>query len=285
MLKLKKVQILGFKSFCDRTEVQLEGHGIAAVVGPNGCGKSNISDAIVWVLGEQSARSLRGLKMEDVIFAGTRARRPTGMAEVSLTLVDPSVYGAPEPAIDQAAAQPPELLEDWDEGARRALAAEETEDAVLEAQPGQPSEATWPTTQGPGDDQPLTPNSTAANTEAADGEATVVLKVRRRKFNRTRPAPERLPSHAASFARAKANTCSTAKSAGSATFRTSSSAQVSAVKATPSSVRNALASCSVPSLSIAGRSSRRQPASRASKPRSALPTPARVRKSQSFPRY
>ncbi len=92
MLKLKKVQILGFKSFCDRTEVQLSGEGIAAIVGPNGCGKSNISDAITWVLGEQSAKSLRGIKMEDVIFAGTRDRKPTGMAEVSLTLVDPEVY-------------------------------------------------------------------------------------------------------------------------------------------------------------------------------------------------
>src|ERR1700677_5167177 len=92
MLKLKKVQILGFKSFCDRTEVQLSGSGIAAIVGPNGCGKSNISDAIIWVLGEQSAKSLRGVKMEDVIFAGTRDRKPTGMAEVSLTLVDPEVY-------------------------------------------------------------------------------------------------------------------------------------------------------------------------------------------------
>ena len=94
MLKLKKVQILGFKSFCDRTEVQLAGSGIAAIVGPNGCGKSNISDAIIWVLGEQSAKSLRGVKMEDVIFAGTRERKPTGMAEVSLTLVDPEVYDA-----------------------------------------------------------------------------------------------------------------------------------------------------------------------------------------------
>jgi chromosome segregation protein len=92
LLKLKKVQILGFKSFCDRTEVHLAGQGIAAVVGPNGCGKSNISDAITWVLGEQSAKSLRGIKMEDVIFAGTRDRKPTGMAEVSLTLVDPEVY-------------------------------------------------------------------------------------------------------------------------------------------------------------------------------------------------
>ena len=92
LLKLRKVQILGFKSFCDRTEVQLAGHGIASIVGPYGCGKSNISDAITWFLGEQSAKSLRGIKMEDVIFAGTRDRKATGMAEVSLTLVDPEVY-------------------------------------------------------------------------------------------------------------------------------------------------------------------------------------------------
>src|ERR1035437_10128126 len=84
--------MLGFKSFCDRTEIHLSGGGIAAVVGPNGCGKSNIADAVMWVLGEQSAKSLRGAKMEDVIFAGTRERKPMGMAEVSLTLVDPEVY-------------------------------------------------------------------------------------------------------------------------------------------------------------------------------------------------
>ncbi len=119
MLKLKKVQILGFKSFCDRTEVSLSGQGIAAIVGPNGCGKSNISDAITWVLGEQSAKSLRGVKMEDVIFAGTRDRKPTGMAEVSLTLVDPEVY-------DGAAQDGPELVigehlpQDWDEKALQA---------------------------------------------------------------------------------------------------------------------------------------------------------------------
>src|SRR6201990_2467788 len=145
MLKLKKVQILGFKSFCDRTEVQLSGEGIAAIVGPNGCGKSNISDAITWVLGEQSAKSLLGIKMEDVIFAGTRDRKPTGMAEVSLTLVDPEVYdgqtlaeGGPEVVIDgETVSGKADANGDWDEAALRAQAAEETEEAVIDAQPGQ----------------------------------------------------------------------------------------------------------------------------------------------------
>ena len=81
MLKLRKVEIVGFKSFCDRTELKFHGDGLAAIVGPNGCGKSNISDAIAWVLGEQSAKSLRGGRMEDVIFAGTRERKALGMAE------------------------------------------------------------------------------------------------------------------------------------------------------------------------------------------------------------
>ena len=136
MLKLKKLQILGFKSFCDRTELKFPGEGIAAVVGPNGCGKSNISDAISWVLGEQSAKSLRGVRMEDVIFAGTRERKPTGMAEVSLTLVDPQVYDGPvsgEPEIDIQN----ELEEDdWDEAGIRAAAAEATEAHAAEVQPG-----------------------------------------------------------------------------------------------------------------------------------------------------
>ena len=92
MLKLKKLQILGFKSFCDRTELKFNGDGVAAIIGPNGCGKSNIADAISWVLGEQSAKTLRGSRMEDVIFAGTRDRKPTGMAEVSMTMIDPGAY-------------------------------------------------------------------------------------------------------------------------------------------------------------------------------------------------
>jgi chromosome segregation protein len=89
LLILKRVEIQGFKSFCDRTEMRFGGRGIAAVVGPNGCGKSNLSDAISWVLGEQSAKSLRGSRMEDVIFAGTSDRKPLGMAQVTMVMVDP----------------------------------------------------------------------------------------------------------------------------------------------------------------------------------------------------
>src|SRR5882672_5958633 len=85
--------------------MKFHGSGIAAVVGPNGCGKSNISDAISWVLGEQSAKSLRGARMEDVIFAGTRDRKPLGMASVTMTLVDPELY-------KEATAHKPHAVED-----------------------------------------------------------------------------------------------------------------------------------------------------------------------------
>src|SRR5690242_6928312 len=133
LLKLKKLQILGFKSFCDRTELKFHGEGIAAIVGPNGCGKSNVSDAISWVLGEQSARSLRGARMEDVIFAGTRDRKPTGMAEVSLTLIDPDVHDGDHGGVPEIDIQDELPGEDWDEASLRASAAEQTARAEQEA--------------------------------------------------------------------------------------------------------------------------------------------------------
>jgi len=197
VLKLKKLQILGFKSFCDRTELKFHGDGIAAIVGPNGCGKSNVSDAISWVLGEQSARSLRGARMEDVIFAGTRDRKPTGMAEVSLTLIDPDVYegnssGAPEIDIqDELSA------EDWDEASVRSSAAEDAARAEEETRPGQFIDAEGNIVAEPADDQPTEVSADAESPESptvehpesgnqvpgsTTPEPEVVLKIRRRKF-------------------------------------------------------------------------------------------------------
>ncbi|MEY3230543.1 MAG: Chromosome partition protein Smc, partial [Planctomycetota bacterium] len=89
-MRLAKLTVSGFKSFADRTEFSFD-HPITGVVGPNGCGKSNIVDAIKWVLGERSSKSLRGTEMLDVIFAGSAGRKPGGMASVSLTFENPVV--------------------------------------------------------------------------------------------------------------------------------------------------------------------------------------------------
>ena len=86
-MRLKRLKILGFKSFADLTKLNFD-PGITAIVGPNGCGKSNIADAFRWVIGEQSPKSMRGGKMPDVIFAGTTHRKPLNFAEVSITLSD-----------------------------------------------------------------------------------------------------------------------------------------------------------------------------------------------------
>jgi chromosome segregation protein len=199
LLKLKKLQILGFKSFCDRTELKFHGDGIAAIIGPNGCGKSNIADAISWVLGEQSAKTLRGSRMEDVIFAGTRDRKPTGMAEVSLTLIDPVEYAGPDKN------DPTELVlqeempaEDWDEAEIRARAAEEVERLTEENQPGTAEEVEIPRSKikmvamAFPDDEPMFAHSVPSIALPATSAGTsgpqavlpqVVLKIRRRKFS------------------------------------------------------------------------------------------------------
>ena len=94
MLKLRKVELLGFKSFCEKTQIVFSGSGVTCIIGPNGCGKSNVVDAISWVLGEQSHKMLRAERMSDCIFNGTVKRPPMGISEVSLTLVDPELADA-----------------------------------------------------------------------------------------------------------------------------------------------------------------------------------------------
>src|SRR5215213_9774506 len=86
-MHIKKLEITGFKSFVDRSVIHFD-HDVVGIVGPNGCGKSNIVDAIRWCMGEQSAKHLRGKAMEDVIFNGSESRSPAPMAEVSLTFDD-----------------------------------------------------------------------------------------------------------------------------------------------------------------------------------------------------
>ncbi|MGD0097520.1 MAG: chromosome segregation protein SMC [Terracidiphilus sp.] len=175
MLKLKKIHVLGFKSFCDRTELTVAGTGIAVVVGPNGCGKSNILDGVSWVLGEQSAKSLRGTHMQDVIFAGTRERKPLGMAEVTLTMVDPEVYEGPVP-VEPLVEVDHEAPADWDEEELRRQRVSEAEEIIANEQPGQVME----------ENAPEQPEQIAAQPQTTvEGPQAVVLKIRRRKFQRT----------------------------------------------------------------------------------------------------
>src|SRR6266540_4818676 len=108
-MRLNRLEIAGFKSFPDRSELAFD-TGVTAIVGPNGCGKSNVVDAITWVLGEQSAKSLRGDQMMDVIFQGSDARKPTSAAEVRLRL---SGVAARVPGSVGAVREPPTIREAW----------------------------------------------------------------------------------------------------------------------------------------------------------------------------
>jgi len=109
-MRLERIEINGFKSFSDRSELAFD-KGVTAIVGPNGCGKSNVADAITWVMGEQSAKSLRGERMEDVLFNGSDARKPTAAAEVRLRfsgvlkqITGPAFAGEPGTALDHGPA-------------------------------------------------------------------------------------------------------------------------------------------------------------------------------------
>jgi chromosome segregation protein len=108
LLKLRKVEIVGFKSFCERTVVTFSGSGTTCIVGPNGCGKSNVVDAISWVLGEQSHKSLRAERMADCIFNGTTKRPPLGLAEVTITMEDPELAEAARFVLESASTEPAE---------------------------------------------------------------------------------------------------------------------------------------------------------------------------------
>jgi chromosome segregation protein len=127
MFKLQRLEITGFKSFADYTEIVFTGNGITAVVGPNGCGKSNVSESIAWVLGEQRAKQLRGAEMKDVVFQGTSKRKPSGMAEVVLHLVrdEESMFAADEEDLSDI----DEAISDLDENAVQ-VEDFETEEAV-----------------------------------------------------------------------------------------------------------------------------------------------------------
>ncbi len=176
MLKLKKLQVTGFKSFGDRAELVFPGSGVVGVVGPNGCGKSNLADAICWVLGEQSAKTLRGQRMEDVIFSGTRDRPATGMAEVTLTLINPDEFDiTPE----EAAAEARPLIpggENWD-GASEGAANGETDGQADGAEDNSADDA------AENGLATMASATTGSGGDAGGGEEGVVLRVRpRRKF-------------------------------------------------------------------------------------------------------
>jgi chromosome segregation protein len=166
MFKLQRLDITGFKSFADHTELVFTGDGITAVVGPNGCGKSNVADAIAWVLGEQRVKHLRGAEMMDVIFQGARNRPPSGMAEVVLHLIrsetvnhepdiediDSTLEELDERAVTfeepEDGLAPVDATNETSAGAEAAIVSEVPSDANIDATPVEPEAQT--TTRAPG---------------------------------------------------------------------------------------------------------------------------------------
>src|SRR2546423_1133480 len=156
MFKLQRLEITGFKSFADHTDLRFTGEGITGVVGPNGCGKSNVADAIAWVLGEQRVKHLRGGEMKDVIFQGSRNRPPSGMAEVVMHLQRDEVIEA-EPDIEDIDStleqidQHSEVFEPIEVAAQEPEAASEPEAVATgsETQPESPNDSSVDPIQKP----------------------------------------------------------------------------------------------------------------------------------------
>jgi len=133
LLKLRKIELLGFKSFCEKTAITFSGSGITCIVGPNGCGKSNIVDAMSWVLGEQSHKSLRAERMSDCIFNGTQKRPPMGMSEVMLTLEDPELAEAARFVLEKEEAEEGTEVEEVEENiSPEAASGSEVEEVEVE---------------------------------------------------------------------------------------------------------------------------------------------------------
>ena len=160
MFKLRRLEITGFKSFADHTDLIFTGDGITGVVGPNGCGKSNVADAIAWVLGEQRVKHLRGAEMKDVIFQGSRNRPPSGMAEVVLHLVrDEYVEHEPDIAdIDSTLEQIDEQSEALEEVLATPIEVESAPEAIAT---GSDDSLTDPVATAPGTDLVIDPVATA----------------------------------------------------------------------------------------------------------------------------
>ena len=163
MLRFEKLFIQGFKSFCDPTEVVFDEQGITAVVGPNGCGKSNVADAISWVIGEQRAKSLRGGNMEDGIFTGSRNRQPSGLAEVMLTMVVTATF---EIRSDIGKPSSEELNEHLTAKAEREQVAELTANAAEQAVEETP-ESGEAAVETPASEAPLLAEVASAEAESA----------------------------------------------------------------------------------------------------------------------
>jgi chromosome segregation protein len=204
MFKLQRLEITGFKSFADYTDLVFTGNGITGIVGPNGCGKSNVADAIAWVLGEQKVKNLRGGEMKDVIFQGSKNRSPSGMAEVVLHMVrDETIEEEPdiedidatlEELDDQAGAVEDRLSPELEALAPQPAAA--PSDATATAQPASRAATGAPVVEAPAEAGEATqalavvPADSAAVVSAPKGRAPLA----RRRGQVRRPSRPRTPS-------------------------------------------------------------------------------------------